>query len=205
MNSAKAAASTIRTPRCTHSSPPPEARPATTASSTIPRMSSKTAAPRMILAVRVASTRKSPSTRAVIPTLVATMAAPTKIASLDGVSAPLHVSEAQNEGHDDAGGRHQKRLASHPDQILRTGFKAGAEQHENGADFRDGMDGIAGIDPAQGKRAESNSGQNLAEDRRQPDPFKQLSRHLRGNEDGQELQEKLIRSVRHDVHRSIWE
>ena len=51
-------------------------------------MSSKTAAPMMILAVRVAITCKSPSTRAVIPTLVATMAAPTKIASLE--ASPRH-------------------------------------------------------------------------------------------------------------------
>src|SRR5437762_13987097 len=56
MNSANVTASPIRIPKWSHSRLP-EARPATTASNTIPRMSSKTAAPRMSFAVRVLSTR----------------------------------------------------------------------------------------------------------------------------------------------------
>ena len=88
------------------------------------------------MAVRVASTRKSPSTRAVIPTLVATMAAPTKMASLERVSAPLHVSEPKNEGHHDSSHRDQERFSPDPDQVLRAGFKTGAEEDEDCADFR---------------------------------------------------------------------
>ena len=82
MNTANATASAVSTPRCTQRTPAPDADPATTASTTIPRMSSKTAAARMIFAVRVESTFMSESTRAVMPTLVATMAAATKVASI---------------------------------------------------------------------------------------------------------------------------
>jgi hypothetical protein len=49
------------------------------------------------------------------------------------------------------------------------------------------MDGVAGIDPAQRKGSKGNSSQDFAQDRGQPNALKQLSCHLRGNEDNQEL------------------
>jgi hypothetical protein len=36
---------------------------------------------------------------------------------------------------------------------LRAGLEAGAEQDKDRTNFRDRMDGVTGIDPAQGKRA----------------------------------------------------
>ena len=83
-NPAKPSASAVTTPRWSQRMPPPPARLATTARMIMPRMSSKTAAPRMMRAVRVPSTCRSRSTRAVMPTLVATMAAATKIDSCNG-------------------------------------------------------------------------------------------------------------------------
>ena len=122
-----------------------------------------------------------------------------------GIAPPLHVSESQNEGGHDPGHGHQQRLAPHPDQVLRAGLEAGAEQNKDRADFRDGMDSVTGVDPAQGKWAERRPGQDLAQDRRQPHPLKQLAHHLRGNEDGKKLQQKLVGTMRHDVQASIRE
>ena len=82
MSTANTIASAVSTPKCNHWIPAAEASPATTARSTIPKMSSNTAAPRMILAGLLSRTPRSPSTRAVMPTLVATMAAPTNVASV---------------------------------------------------------------------------------------------------------------------------
>ena len=64
--------------------PSPAARATTTARMTMPRMSSSTAAPITICPSRVRSTFSSPSTLAVMPMLVAVIAAPAKIAGSIG-------------------------------------------------------------------------------------------------------------------------
>ena len=80
----KAIAWTAIRPICPSETVPPCPSAETTASTIIPRMSSMTAAPRMIRASSERIWPRSASTRAVIPTLVATIAVPMKIASMVG-------------------------------------------------------------------------------------------------------------------------
>jgi hypothetical protein len=61
------------------------------------------------------------------------------------------VSETQNQGRHDLSGCYQQGFPSHADQLARAGFEARVEEDKDGADLRDGMDGVAGTDPSQSK------------------------------------------------------
>ncbi len=85
----KATASPMMPPTAiTSSEPSPVMSRTTTVRMTRPSTSSATAAPSTVLASMVASARRSPKTRAVMPTLVAVSAAATKRASSDPSPKP---------------------------------------------------------------------------------------------------------------------
>ncbi len=117
MKTAKPTASASTTPRCSQRTPVPDDMLTTTARSTMPRMSSKTAAPRMICAARLFSTCRSCNTRAVMPTLVATMAAATNTGFVRGLVPEFHVEKPAQNGRTIAGDCDVKRAPSQPDQV----------------------------------------------------------------------------------------
>ena len=86
----------------------PRAMLLTTASTSRPSTSSMTAAARMIWLDLSRSSPLAASTCAVIPTLVATIAAPTKMASICGAPQRARIPQPRKKGSDHAGRRDQR-------------------------------------------------------------------------------------------------
>ena len=93
---------------------PSVTRRTTTVSTMRPITSSATAAPSTMRASVVASARRSPNTRAVMPTLVAVSAAPTNSAVLNVLAHQPHRADAQHHRRDHADGGHEHRGLARP-------------------------------------------------------------------------------------------
>ena len=85
------------------------------------------------------------------------------------------------KGSDDAGHRDLRRLASDTDQFLGAGFEARVKEDENGSDLCQGMDGVTGMNPAEGIWPQCNSRKDFAHNRRQMAALEDLSHDLRGD------------------------
>ena len=107
-----------------------------------------------------------------------------------GFVMPSQEEKAHGEGQDDSGNGNPQAEPSHADQIAGRSFQSDGEEQEYGADFGDGVDRVAGQNKAGGVGAEHHASQDLAEHRRKVQPLKQLTKHLRPDEDGKQLQQK---------------
>src|SRR3954469_17777683 len=64
------------------------------------------------------------------------------------VAAKFHVDESQDERNYNAARSDQQGFPPQANEIARTGLQSGAEQHENRANLRDGINRVTGNDPS---------------------------------------------------------
>ena len=159
-------------------------------------MSSATAAPSTVLASTVASARRSPNTRAVMPTLVAVNAAPTNSASLPSMPTRETDARARHKGHDHAGERDGERSAAHAAELVEIHLEADFEQQQDDAELRQGLQCLAAVNPAEHGRTDDHAGDDLADDRREAYAISELGRDLCREEHDEDVEEDSV-----DVHR----
>ena len=168
---------------------PTSTRRTTTVRITRPRTSSATAAPSTVRASTVVRARRSPKTRAVMPTLVAVRAAPTKIASL--VLNPSGGADARpaDERERDADERHADRGAAHRPELVEVHLEAHVEEQEDDADLPQRLDDLAVVHPAEHRRAGEDADHDLADHGGQADALGDLGRQLGQQDDDQDVDE----------------
>ena len=86
---------------------------------------------------------------------------------MGGFVMPAQEEKARGEGQDDSGHGHPQAELSDADQIAGRGFQSDGEQQEDGADFGDGVDRVAGQNKAGGVGAQHHARQYLAQHRGQ--------------------------------------
>jgi len=179
--------------------PDAPAMPATIASAMIPRTSSSTAAPRMVTPSGVSSLSMSPSTRAVIPMLVAARIAPTNNAG------------PQRERRQEADDRNERCRTHVTEELFQVGMQPRDEQEDDAGELGEVPDDIVDRPlprlrrggeerdpvPVQGELdhvpeqvgPEDDAGHQLADDAGDVDLLRQPPEDLGGDEDRGKLEE----------------
>ena len=161
-------------------------------STTRPMTSSATAAPSTIRASVVASARRSPNTRAVMPTLVAVRAAPTNRAVLKSSPISRIAPSPSTSGATTPTVADQQRRAADLAQLAEVHLHADLEQQEDDADLAERAEHlVVAADQVEHRRADEDAGDDLADDGRDADALGDLGRQLGGDEDDQDVAEDL--------------
>ena len=133
-----------RPPTSTDTEPSVTSR-TTTVRTTRPMTSSATAAPSTIRASVVARARRSPKTRAVMPTLVAVSAAPTNSAVLKSSPISAHRAEPEDHRRDHADGGHEQRRPADLAELAEVHLHADLEQEQDHADLAEGAQHLVAV------------------------------------------------------------
>ena len=172
------------------STPPSAATPAATATSSSARMSSTIAAPRIVRLARRSSTPRSIRTADVMPTLVATSAAPrnndgrrrsrraptpSAMPPANGIATPSTPTES---------GR-PTDLA----QVRQPRLEADPEQQEDDPELGEDLEHLARLDEPEDRRADEHAGEDLADDRRLAQAPEELVAELRREQDDEQIGE----------------
>ena len=172
----------------------------TTVSTTRPMTSSATAAPSTMRASVVASARRSPKTRAVMPTLVAVSAAPTNsdvlkskpISSIAPMPSTIGAITPAVATSSDARPTALELRQIHLEPDL--------EQQQDDADLAERAQRLVGrADEAEHRRADHDAGEDLADDRGHTDALGAFRRELRRDEHDEDVEEDGA-----DVHGSVF-
>ncbi len=143
--------------RCPRPSTPVSTSLLTMASTTSPRTSSTTAAPRMIWPSRVLSAPSSDSTRAVIPIEVAVSAAPDEDRGQRLVAERRRDRVAAGKRQQHPRQRHGQRGRSDPDQLVEVGLEPHLEEQQHDADLRRAGRRPPTAAPVRGRRGREGS------------------------------------------------
>ena len=126
-----------------------------------------------------------------IPTLVATSAAPMKTTTervlADGRGQRRPADERQHDSED----AHERGGAADVPEVVQPRLEPDPEQQEHGAELREHLDGLPDLDPAEQGGPHEDSGQDLADDGRLVDPLEELVADLRGQQDQEEVEDRL--------------
>ena len=157
----------------------PRTRPVTTVKITSPRMSSITAAPRMICPSTSRSRPRSDSTRAVIPTLVAVKVAPAMIAAMLVSPSALQTANPRPNGKNDAHDGDCRRGRSHPHKHPDISLQADRQEQDEDPQLREHVHRlVARADQVQARLAHDHTADEFPQNRRLTDPLGQRSADL---------------------------
>ena len=138
--------------------------PLTIASTINPSTSSTTAAAMMTRLARRSRKPREARTCAVMPTLVATMAAPVKKLSIRGSPHSVQSAHPPKNGTMTPAMATTQRGAADLHQFRRLHLQPDAEEQEHDAEFRERGEQFGGSEPAKYVRPDQHSGENFAHD-----------------------------------------
>ena len=154
-------------------------------------MSSITAAPRIVRAAVVASAPSSISTADVMPTLVATSAAPrnTLVSALLPISSPSR--EAGCERDDDAEPADAQRDRADVAHVRQPRLEPDPEQQEHDPQLGEDLEHLVRLDEAEHGRPDHDAGEDLADDRGLADALEQLVPELRREQHREQRRQRV--------------
>ena len=154
----------------------------------------------------VASARRSPKTRAVMPTLVAVDAAPRKIAVSVSKPRPTPGPGADDERDGDADDRDEHRGPADPAELGEVHLHPDLDEQQQHPELGEHAEADAPLAPqldeAEHGRPDEDAGHDLAEHRRHADPLGSLGRQLGGGDHDEEV-EQQARQV-DGLHQAEW-
>ena len=183
MNKAKTAASTTSMLRCSHSGSPPEARPATIGKQDHPQNVVEDSGAEDDLSCARSQYSQIPEDARRDPHTGRNHGCANENRFRSRVAEPFHIAKAERKRHKDSSDRDQQSLTANADQILRVGFQASAEQHEDRTDLRHRIDRVTRMNPGERMWAEHRPSQDFAQDRRQAQSFENFAYQLRRRKD----------------------
>ena len=183
--------STRRAPTVTES-------PVTTLTTTVrmirPSTSSATAAPSTMRASTVASARRSPKTRAVMPTLVAVERGAEEDRRLGVEAEPDAGAGADDERDGDADDGDEHRGPADPAELAEVHLHADLDEQQQHADLGEHAEADAALaaelDEPEHGRSDDDAGDDLAEHRRYAEPLGHLGRQLGRGDDDEEVEQQ---------------
>ena len=142
----------------------------------------------------VASARRSPKTRAVMPTLVAVSAAPRKIA-VSRVPAEADAGAGTgDERHDDADDGDGQRGPTDAPELGEVHLHADLDEQQQHAELGEHAEADAAlaveVDEPEHRRADDDAGDDLAEHGRDADPLGALRGELRRDDDHEQVEQQ---------------
>ena len=127
-----------------------------------------------------------------MPTLVATIAAPTKMASM-GRPPKKHNRPTHQEGKNDTESRNEKGGSSDPHEFVSLDVEPDPKQEKEDSEVAKRRKDLVGLDPSERARAYQHSGEDLADNAGLTEILKQLRKQFSRAENGEHRQ----RNVRH--------
>src|ERR1044072_7894881 len=172
----------------------PLAMSLTRASTIRPRTSSTTAAARMIFAAFVSNSPRAASTCAVIPTLVATIAAPVKTLSRSGSPQSIMMPNPIPKG------TITPPAAPDPHQLQPLHLEPHAKEEEHDAEVSQDCEDFVRPHPTKDVRANQYSRQDFPDDAWLPQPLEDLGQQFRGGDNDEHRERDLNRTLRLGGH-----
>ncbi len=124
-----------------------------------------------------------------MPALVAASAAPRKtLVSVLSPSASAEPDPAE-EGQDDAGAADRDRDPPDRPHLRELRLQPDPEEQEDDAELGEDPQHLVDLDQPQHRRPDQEPAEDLADDRRLPDPLEDLVAELGGDEDEEEVSE----------------
>ena len=145
----------------------------------------------MMRAARVSSRPRAASTWAVIPTLVATIAAPVKMLSMRGSPQSAQMPQPMKNGQDDAGDGDQQRRAADAHQLGCFDLQPDAEEKEHHAEVGEDAEDFVGRHPAEDVGSDEDAGENFADDAGLAEALEDFGEELGGGEHHQHRERDL--------------
>jgi hypothetical protein len=97
-----------------------------------------------------------------------------------------------DEGQGDAEHRHLERCPAHGPELPEVHLEPDLEEEQDDAELAEGVEDLARLHQAEGRRPECEPGEDLPHDGRQAHPLGALGRHLGGHEDEEDVEEDAV-------------